>query len=385
MELISKIECTACTACLNSCPKRAITMKRDFEGFLYPEIVDELCIDCGICQKVCPIRNSVKKELPIKVLAAKNKCLEIRKKSTSGGMFSVLASKIIKDGGYYFGAVIDKDMNVCHKGSDNEDEIEIFRGSKYTQSDLKKVFQDVRNILNNDSCVLFTGTPCQCAGLKRYLDINHVNTKRLILCDLICHGVPSPRLWKDHMDSLIKRHGSIKEYQCRSKVKGWHNHIEYCEWKNGKVEYGTRFVQKHKNIFYTNLGLRPSCTTCKYATIERVSDFTIADYWGIENTVPSFDDNDGVSLVLINTIKGQTIISEIEDEIDYVETSIEECMKRQPNLQHPTLVDYHKREKFWEDYQKKGYMYCCRKYTEYGIVNWLKKQKQRVKRKLKLL
>ena len=382
MVVIDK-SCTGCTACLNICPKQAITMKNNEEGFLYPLIDKDYCIECGLCDRVCPIISKPQVMPPISILAAKTREIEIRRRSTSGGMFSALAEWTIDKGGWVYGASLDNEMHVIHKGTNSYEGIDAFRGSKYTQSNLSNIFVDIFDKLKTNCWVLFTGTPCQCGGLIKYLECKRANTSRLALCDIVCHGVPSPSLWMDHMNTLKKKHGDILDYRCRSKVNGWHNHIEYCRWKNGRIEYGTRFVQKQKNMFYTNLGLRNSCAECQYTSTERVSDLTIADYWGIENSYPQFDDNDGVSLVLVNTDKGKGIISELNQKIECIETSLASCLVRQPNLQHPTPVNLAKRAEFWEDYNSKGYLYCCRKYTEYGIKNWMKKQIGRVEKKIK--
>lgn len=382
MKITDSSDCVGCTTCEKCCPRNAISMQKNEEGFLYPVIDEKKCIQCNICQKVCPINSVNNCDNIQKVFAVKHNSPDIRKQSTSGGAFTALAENILKKNGWVFGAMYDDNMNVVHGGTDSIDKVELFRGSKYTQTVLGNTFTLVEEKLNLGKNVLFTGTPCQCAGLKCYLDFKKTNQNNLVICDIVCHGVPSPLLWSDHMNSLEKKYGKIEHYYCRSKIKGWHNHIEHCVWKSGIVEYGTRFVQKQKNIFYTNLCLRESCGNCKFASLSRCSDITIADYWGIEKCHPEFDDDNGVSFFMINSVKGEKVFNEISESIVYINGCIEECFERQPNLQHPTPVDEEKRKIFWRDYHKHGYMYVCRKYTEYGYINAVRKQVARVKRKV---
>lgn len=381
MIITEKNNCTGCTACFEVCSKKAIHMVQDKEGFLYPEIDSSKCVNCYQCRGVCPSyyysKNSIKR-----VIALKYKNEEVRKRSTSGGAFFAIAECIIKKGGWIYGAVFDEAMHVIHMGSNKLDDLIKFQGSKYTQSCLKDTFNDVLIKLKKSDYVLFTGTPCQCAGLKNFLNAKNVDTKKLFICDIICHGVPSPMLWDNHMKTLKEKHGDIKKYQCRSKVNGWHNHIELCEWNSGEIEYGTRFIQKQKGVFYSNLALRPSCAYCQYASIERCSDLTIADFWGIEKSHPEFDDNNGVSLVLINTNKAENLIKEIDNCITTKDASLDDCINRQPNLQNPTPVNQKKRVVFWNDFFRFGYIYVCKKYTDYGIKNYFIKQLNRVKGKL---
>ena len=216
---VNKTNCYGCTACYSVCPKSAIKMKEDERGFLYPEVIREECVNCGLCEKLCCTQKYKKNEMP-EAYAVKNKNDEIRMKSSSGGFFSLIANKILEENGIVYGATYDKKFNVRHKRITKKQELDELRGSKYIQSDLKDSFKNVKEDLKADRKVLFVGTPCQIYGLKKYL--NNKEQEKLITLDLICHGVPSPKLWREFVQYIEKDNKSIlKKFTFRNKKNGW--------------------------------------------------------------------------------------------------------------------------------------------------------------------
>lgn len=256
-----------------------------------------------------------------------------------------------------------------HEKADNKNDRDKFKGSKYVQSDLRDIFLNVRSGLENNKMVLFTGTPCQTAGLRAFL--NNKKYDNLVLCDLVCAGAPSPLLWKEYVLFLTKKtKSSIKRYSFRYKGVSWHKSSYIVELKDGKIMHNEPTVDIYSSIFNSHNALRPSCHNCVFANFERPSDLTIGDFWGIEKSKPHFDDDRGVSLVLINTEKGKEIFNAIKEDLVYEVSNTSECKQR--NLTMPTPVSS-KRDIFWKNYYEKGFVYVARKYTEYGVINRTKK------------
>jgi coenzyme F420-reducing hydrogenase beta subunit len=381
IELYNKKQnCCGCTACFSTCRQKAITMVTDDEGFLYPKINTSLCNECSLCVKVCSFKEDYEKFLdfyqPI-VYAVKHKSEDIRLSSASGGMFTAISDYILENKGIIYGVSFDENFMVCHKRAENKNEREMFKGSKYLQSDLKDTFIKIKEDLQKDKLVLFTGTPCQTAGLNSYL--KKVNKKNLFLCDIICHGVPSPLIWKEYLYFLEKKYNDkIVGITFRNKVFGWNkgalvaNMIKrtYCkDW----------FVDYYYSLFFSELILRPSCHECKFCNFERPSDITIADFWGIEKTLPDFNDNKGVSLVLISTVKGKDLFENIKGDLEFIQSNPNDCL--QNNLQNPTKSNP-KREEFWRDYRGKGFLFVLKKYAKYGLEADVKKILYRLLTKL---
>lgn len=355
IEIIDKEKCCGCTACYSVCPVNAIKMKTDMEGFVYPEVDKEKCISCGKCKKICPELKERKDSKPIKYYAVKNKVFDIRESSSSGGMFSIIAKYVINNNGVVYGACFDKDFNVFHKSARNEKECKKFKGSKYVQSDLKDVFREVKEYLLKDKIVLFTGTPCQISGIRSYLE--SVDTKKLITCDIVCHGVPSPRIWSEYLKFVSRRYKCIiGKINFRDKKNGWHDSRLTIWDSNGKV----RVTEKHNEnyfslLFFNHFILRPSCYKCKYSSLNRVGDITLGDYWGIDKHYPDFDDNKGVSLTIINNEKGLEVWNKIKDRVEFIEIKENEC--KQPNLERPSSLPIN-RSDFWKAYEKFGFEFA---------------------------
>ena len=320
IRITDKKDCCGCTACVERCPEQCIQMKADAEGFLYPIVDDTICIDCGICEKVCPVLNICEKPEydKIKAFAAKNKNKGIRLESSSGGIFSILAEKIILEGGVVFGAKFDSHWEVVHSYSETVEGLSVFRGSKYVQSKVKRSFTDAEQFLKSNRKVLFSGTPCQISGLKHFLKKEYAN---LLAVDFICHGVPSPKVFHLYLDELLKKNScSINEVArigFRDKTEGWKRYSLIIKFKKNSQRISLRKAN-NKDVFLktfcNDLYLRPSCYSCPCKELKSGSDITIADFWGIEDKYPLFDDNKGVSLVLVNSLKGTDIWNEIDKE-----------------------------------------------------------------------
>ena len=328
-EIIEKSMCCGCHACMNICPKHAISMYEDEKGFKYPKINQDKCINCGMCKKVCPILNNKEVEKHIDAYACYNKNYEERINSSSGGIFILLAKEIIKRKGIVFGATFDKDFNVIHSSIENEKELNKFMGSKYTQSTIGKIYKQVKEYLENNRYVLFTGTPCQIEGLKSYL---RKDFAKLYTQDIVCHGVPSPKVWHKYLDYLTQlEKEKIRNIQFRNKDHGWSLY-------RTKVLFDTKTYSKsHREdlfmkAFLSNICLRDSCYNCSFKKKYRISDITLADYWGVKNIHPKLYDNKGTSLVIINSDKGKELFNYIKDNLVYVETDLDSALKYNPAM-----------------------------------------------------
>ncbi len=365
-----KEDCCGCTACMTICPVKCITMKEDSEGFLYPYIDEDKCIHCGLCRKVCDFTKQHDWDaMPMpQVYAAKQKSEAERAKSQSGGMFAALSDVVLEMGGIVYGAGYDKNWNVIHKRAETKEERDEMRGSKYVQSNKGDCFRRVLIDLAKGRTVLFSGTHCECAGLKNLAELGHIRTEKLFLVDIVCHGVPSPKVYQAFRDFMVKKHpGKIEKFNFRDKPKyGWHSGIGTIII-DGKA-YNT---QLYADLFYGNNALRPSCYQCPYKGVIHMADITIADFWGIEKWVPDLDDNKGISLVMLNTSKGKKLFDMVRERMAYRESNVHDCM--QPSLEYPTLCP-ETREQFWKDFETKPFAYVLTHYTNnYGWKSYTKK------------
>lgn len=312
-----KENCCACTACMSICPKQAITMKPDEDGFLYPVVDESLCLECGLCKKVCVFQKDIKNynisKEPLATYAAVLKNRVLLKNSASGGAFVALALYILNNKGVVFGCSMDKNMQPKHICIDNISDIKKLQGSKYVQSDLKNTFIEAERYLQENRHVIFTGTPCQISGLKSYLGKDYDN---LITVDLICHGVPSPLFFKGYVNWLEnKLNGSVTDLIFRDKINGWGltSKVIYKKGnkKNEKIFYPIESY--YYQYFLKGYIYRESCYKCPYANSNRPGDFTIGDYWGIEEVHPEIDTSNGVSLILINSKKGLRLVGTMDE------------------------------------------------------------------------
>ncbi len=344
---INKQECCGCSACASICPKGAIIMQEDEKGFKYPIIDGERCIDCGLCTDTCDFKVFKPTENKPDTYAIRHKDTDEVKTSRSGAFFMGLCKYVTDLNGAVFGCTLTDSLNVEHCLVDSYDKCRIFKGSKYVQSDIKNCFTECRQLLKNGKYVLFSGTGCQVHGLMSFLDKSKVSTEKLITVDLVCHGTPSPGVFKNYIAELENRYGEkITSVDFRDKeAYGWKEHIEKYVTETGRVYHSKNFT----DIFYRHIIFRPSCYNCKYTTPNRKSDFTIADYWGIGKNVPRLDDNKGVSLVLVHTKKGKSLLEDIKQLFDIEQTNLATSM--QPQLSKPIWKGYDCGA-FWKKYKK---------------------------------
>lgn len=379
IKLTNPADCCGCTACASICMHDAITMKPDKLGFLYPDVDESKCTDCGLCEKVCAFHDNYDKSLNLPLsdaYAARHKDMKEVETSRSGAAFIAISDHIIENGGVVYGAGYADHFRVVHKRAVTKEERNEFKGSKYVQSDLKGVFRSVRDDLKSGKVVMFSGTPCQTAGLHSY--VGKKLRENLYLVDIVCHGVPSPYIWRDYLSYLENKYGSeIINVNFRDKVIfGWRAHKETFKFHEDTIDT-TCFTF----LFYKHIMFRHSCGACKYTNLQRPSDITIADFWGWEKTDKSINaDDKGVSLLLCNTEKGQKLFDAVRERMEAIPAELENCL--QPNLKHPTVI-HPKRMQFEKDYAKKGFEYVYYKYGEEGWRHKVKVFCGRVKRLIK--
>lgn len=352
IDIQDKSKCCGCHSCYNICPKNAIIMESDKKGFRYPVVIKEKCINCGLCEEACPILkdkvDNKKMDLPI-AYACKNKNEKIRLKSSSGGVFTLIAKSILDMNGVAFGAGFDEKYNVVHSYITNESEISRFRGSKYVQSTIGNMYKKAKEFLDEGKYVLFTGTPCQIEGLKTYLKKEY---DKLYTQDIICHGVPSPKVWNKYINEMNRKYdGNIKEINFRKKdITGWNLFQLSMKYDNNE------YLQIYKDdpymqAFLRNAILRDSCYNCKFKKKNRISDITLADFWGIKNIKPEFDDDKGTSLVIINSQKGQELMDKIKKIVEVEMVNFEEAIKYNPSMLNSAQMPSG-RDKFFENLDK---------------------------------
>lgn len=301
-----KITCNGCTACALVCPKGAIEMVEDSEGFIYPKIIEEKCIKCGKCLNTCSnySKNEDRKYISY---AAINNDKQTLAESTSGGAFSALAKKLFKNkDAVCYGAVYNEDFEVTHTRAETLEQTLKFRGSKYLRSNILGIYESVKKDLKEGKQVLFTGTPCQTAGLSTYLNKDYPN---LILCDIICHSNPSPKVFKRYIKALELKQGSnVKSYSFRAKSNGWDNLKPIVEYENGTCEEELTFL----TAFLRATINRPCCYDCKFIKPYNYADITLGDFWGVDKLTNISNYQNGISLVLVNTKKGQEFFETIQ-------------------------------------------------------------------------
>lgn len=363
-------DCCGCTACASICPKQAITMQPDALGFFYPIVDAEKCTNCGLCDKVCAFNKNYEKNNYIPdVYAVRHRNIEEIEKSRSGAMFIAITDYILENGGVVYGAGYSDHFRVVHKRATTAAERDEFRGSKYVQSDLGNTFTQVATDLKKGLWVCFSGTPCQVAGLHSFLKTKKTNTEKLLLVDIVCHGTPSPYIWRDYLAYIEKKHkGKASAISFREKdALGRTSHKESFTINNKKIITNT-----YTDLFYKHIMFRHSCGTCHFANTQRPSDITIADFWGWEKVNPLFNKDDkGVSLVLVNSPKGQMFFEKTASHITSIKTEIQLAL--QPNLCHPSEISPQRIE-FEDNYARKGFIYVAKKYGNLGLKEQLKQK-----------
>ncbi len=353
----NKGECSGCTACMNICPKNAIKMIYDEEGFKYPVIDKEKCINCGKCYNICPNIKKDKINSIIQAYGAKHKDVKEQFTSRSGGAFIAISDYILQQNGVVYGAELKEDFTVFHNRATNREERDKFKGSKYIQSDMKNIIEDVKKDLENNKKVLFSGTPCQIAGVKACIKDKY--KENLYTCDIICHGVPSELIFREFLKYIEQANNKqIKKFIFRDKRFGWATHHETFIFSDN-TEISTTYF---RNLFYGHHILRPACYTCNYANTHRPADITIADFWGVDEVNPEFWDKNGVSLIIINNDKGQNIFDNIRKDLKTIDCSVEDCTKHTYTLNQPTPITDN-RDEFWKDYKREKFDYIINKYA----------------------
>lgn len=367
-----KKECCGCGVCKKICPKNAIKMCKDEEGFLYPKVDKEKCINCGICIKKCAFLNKKKsEENPIETCyVVKHKNKDVRLNSQSGAIFFACANIILNRNGVIYGCVQDENLNIVHIRAEDEENIKKMCKSKYVQSNIEDCFYKIKQDLIDGRYVLFCGTGCQVEAVINYCRFLNVDMKKLYTIDIICHGVPSPLIYSEYLKWLKGKYGGdVTEFNFRDKsICGWDGHVESAKI-NGKKYTFTYY----REIFHTDLCLRPSCYNCKYTCTKRNSDLTIGDAWGVKTAIPKFNDNMGVSVLLVQSEKGNEMLKEINQTCDVVKEDMKKFL--QPNLKKPS-VPKGNREQFWNTFYSNGFQQILK---EYGTIKFGKRIKSKVK------
>lgn len=381
MVICSEELCTGCGVCAQVCPTHCISLVEDNEGFRRPIIQADKCIECGLCGNHCPANhdfNYSKKLEQTEVYAAKARDVNILKESSSGGLFSVLARYVIERGGSVFGCVLDDHLNPIHVEATTEKEIVAMRGSKYVQSDTRDTFRKAKALLDNGKHVLYSGTPCQIAGLNSFLG---KDSDSLLTIDLICHGVPSNLFFHEYLRWLEKKlKCKITKYRFRDKRRmGWGSYGSMHYKKSQKAKTFTRWLTANNDYYFHYFYLRgdnyrESCYRCKYAKATREGDFTLGDYWGIQKYHPEIDAKDGMSLVLVNTKKAKRVLSDISKSLDLVPSKLEYAIEKNGNLVAPTERPQI-RNTIYKDITQKGFERVSRENIKLKrFLPWIKRK-----------
>lgn len=381
INITDKHNCCGCGACVQACPKQCIKFDEDEQGFRYPLVDTSFCINCGICERVCLVLNQDEHCKPLAVYAAINPDEETRLKSSSGGIFTMIAEQIIREGGVVIGARFDENFGVVHDVAESVEKLESFRGSKYMQSRIGDSYKMVFDFLKQGRKVLFTGTSCQIAGLRKFLRKDYEN---LLAMDVVCHGVPSPMVWRSYLNekilrpkgaagkntvlSSLKVMSALADISFRDKTTGWKKYGFVVREKSAfeadknsvslSVEapkscivHEPMWKNLFMRLFLSDLCLRPSCYRCPAKDGQSGSDITLADYWGIEKHHPEWDDDKGTSLVMVHTEKGAAIFAAIEAKS--IATTYEEALAGNPAIEH-SASEHKWVARFWKTYKKSG-------------------------------
>lgn len=363
------LNCTGCLACYNICPMKAIAVNNDDEGFYVPSVDNDICIQCGKCEKVCPILTPLDNaNAPINAYAAWAKDSIIVRNSSSGGLFSIIANLFL-DGGSIYAAAFEKDWTVKHICATSKDDVKRQRGSKYLQSYIGEAYSEIKSDLTRGKRVLFVGTPCQVSGLNSYLHLTKTKTSYLITIDLACHGVPTPMIFKDYICYIEKKYGkAVKSFSFREKKWSWMRYNTRAVFSTISSYRGKWEEDVYMRGFLREYFLRNSCHSCKYACSLRQGDITLSDYWNYNPRDGEIKNNDnGVSVVLVNNSKGQKIIEAIKEKLIIYERTKEDALSSSQPYSKPFSASPQRR-KFWQDYKENGFEYLIDRYFQPEII-----------------
>lgn len=381
IEISDKTECCGCGGCFQKCPVHCISMQADEEGFLYPIADKDRCINCKACERTCPIINKKEQKSLGEIYGLANTDQSIRMESASGGSFSLLASYVFSQNGIVYGAAYDSDMHVNIIGIEDIRLLPELIGSKYVQSNTNSVFKEVKGHLNNGRTVLYSGTPCQTAGLVNFLGKSYGN---LITFDFACHGVPSPKVFNKYIDSLERKYGEkIVDYKFRTKEHGYdEKSCDYAriEFEDGKRIYACESGKEEMfmtKAFFSEISSRPSCSKCAFKGLEHVTDFTAFDCWHTKQLCPELNDNKGVTSLIIHTAKGKDIFEAIKGNASFIRLDLKQAVYLDGISLVHSIPQNPKRIDFFRDLDKKD---IGSLYSEYLEDKGLKKVKALIKK-----
>ena len=377
--VLEESKCSGCTACFNICPKNAITMIENKDGFKYPVIAQDKCINCGLCKKTCPVLNMTNSQSINKCYVGYAKDDNIKKASSSGGIFPLIANTVLNDNGIVIGASFDEYNKLKHIAITKVKDLDKLKGSKYLQSDLDNIFSYITQNIN-DNKILFVGTPCQVAGLKAFLKKDYDN---LLCIDLFCHGVPSPKLFNKYIKELEESNNDhVINYNFRDKSTGWDTYSNTIIFKNKKISE-LQTENDYMKLFLSDIALRESCYHCNFKLGNKYSDITLGDFWGVQNYYPEMYDKKGVSAIIVNTDKGLKIFNDIVNDLECKECKLEEIVNGNPSLVRSGLKPKC-RDKFFKDINVMNVSDLSKKYTKISFVNkFFSKLKKFIKRLIK--
>lgn len=375
MSIVKTKSCTGCTACMNICPQKCISMEMDGEGFYYPHVDAETCIDCNLCNKVCTKDNIKQIGHPISVIGCRMTGDSELLSSSSGGMFGLLATAFIENGGGVFAACFDKNNMVCHDEISSIEQIDYFRRSKYSQSNLGNVFKRIKDQLRAGKNILFIGTPCQVAGLLAFLRKPFGN---LVCIDFVCHGVPSPGVWKEYLKTL----GSdISNINFRDKETGWPNY-SFSYIKEGVKHCQIVSQNPYMRGFLHDLYLRPSCYECKYKGFSSGADLTLSDFWGVWKNYPKWNDQKGAGVIAINSAKGKCLLDNIDKKYEKTDLTIQQAYIDYNNSAYHCALPNSKREIFFSRFKKEPLVPLIIELSKDSVLVRFKNLLSKVKHKL---
>lgn len=370
IDKVSVQECTLCGACVNACPADAISFSKPYLDFYYPQVKEDICIHCNQCEQACPILGNKGKPdegYPV-AFAAKSENDSMRMRSSSGGAFYELASQMHRDGGYVCGAVFDDEFHVKHILSNAKEDILRMMGSKYAQSDVGYCYREIKDVLEKGCKVLFSGCPCQVAGLRTFLGKEYPN---LLLVELICHGIPSDQMLQTYIGMQERKYGArLTRIEFRNKAKGWHNSSVRMEFGHHRTYSKPITADAYMNGFLGSVTLKPTCYQCHFRNFTAGSDIILGDFWGAEVELPE-DDNKGISAILVNSGKGMDIIDHCN--LALTPANVETVIKYNKNLLCSAAVSL-QRSSFYARADMNGLEEAIRRYLEESTIQKLKRQ-----------